>query len=79
MKAIPEGAKIICPNLQCDVPIFEFTEQFEIGESLSLDKLRALHPNAVRSSETCTCPQCGYVYMRNGAVHTHFGWFPYAP
>ena len=79
MKALPEGTKIICSNQMCQAPIFELVTQLELGESLSLDHVRGLHPHAIKSAESCTCPTCGHPYIKNGAYHTHFGWFPYSP
>lgn len=79
MKAIPEGARIICPNRNCLAPIFEFVRQVELGKPLSLDDLHALRPDAVKSAESCCCPSCGKEYYTNGAVSLHFGWFPYNP
>lgn len=79
MKAVPEGARIVCPNPNCQAPIFEVVKQIELGESPSLDHLHPLRPDAIKSSESCTCPACGKAYYVNGAVHTHFGWYPYNP
>lgn len=79
MNAVPEGAQIVCSNPMCKAPIFELVKQLELGDVLSLDHVRGLHPHAQKSAETCQCPLCGHEYMKNGAVHTHFGWFPYTP
>jgi len=79
MKQIPEGSRITCPNKMCGIPLFEFVKPLAIGEHLSLDHINPLHNRAIQSAEHCTCPACGHRYMDNGAVHTHFGWFPYPP
>jgi hypothetical protein len=79
MRAVPEGSKIVCPNKMCQAPLFEFVKQLDIGQYLSLDHIRALRPDALKSTELCQCPSCGHEYMKNGAISTHFGWFPYQP
>ncbi len=79
MKAVPEGARIVCPNKMCGAMLFEFVKQFDIGEHLSIDHLHALRPDALKSIEQCKCPSCGHEYFKNGAVHTNFSWFPYSP
>jgi hypothetical protein len=79
MKAIPEGARIVCSSKFCGLPIFEFVKELKLGEHLSLDHLTPLRPDALKSVETCTCPSCGAFYMDNGAIHCQFGWFPYPP
>lgn len=79
MKAVPEGARVVCPNKNCRAEIFEFTREFKPGDILSLDILHSLRPDAIKSAERCTCPACGVEYFTNGAISTHFGWYPYAP
>lgn len=79
MKAVPEGSRIVCPNKMCQAPLFEFVKPFEIGQHLTLDHIHPLRNDAIKSAELCTCPSCGHAYMANGAVHTHFGWFPHQP
>lgn len=79
MKAVPEGARIVCSNKMCQAPLFEFVKPLNIGEHLSIDHLHALRPDAMKSIEHCKCPACGHEYFKNGAVHTNFSWFPYVP